>query len=47
MPDIPSVVKVEQTSKYQEKEDPPLVDLKVTNPIAYLKLWLKKLLKNL
>ena len=26
--------------------DPPLVDIKVTNPITYFKLWLSKFFKN-
>lgn len=28
------------------KSDPPLIDLKVTNPVTYIKLWWKKILGN-
>ena len=28
------------------KEDPPLVSLKVTNPITYIKMWWKKVIGN-
>lgn len=28
------------------KEDPPLVSLKVTNPVTYLKIWWKKVMDN-
>lgn len=41
----PKVIEVKDTTKYK-KDDPPLVDLKITNPVKYLKLWLKRLLKN-
>lgn len=41
----PNLIDIEQTDKYQ-REDPPLIDLKVTNPVTYFKLWLKRLLKN-
>lgn len=27
-------------------DDPPLINVQVTNPITYLKLWLNKILKN-
>lgn len=42
---IPEVVKVTKTDKYQ-KEDPPLLDIKITNPVTYLKLFLRRLLQN-
>jgi len=29
-----------------QKEDPPLVQLKVTNPITYIKVWWKKIIGN-
>lgn len=41
----PKVLEVEDTTEYK-KDDPPLIDIKVTNPITYFKLWLKRLLKN-
>jgi hypothetical protein len=28
------------------KEDPPLVSLKVTNPVTYIKIWWKKIIGN-
>ncbi len=43
---IPDPIHITQTNKYSEKNDPPLVDVKVTNPVTYLKEWLKRLLKN-
>ncbi len=42
MPDVSS-----DTSKDPSKTDiPPLVDVKVTNPVTYLKLWWKKIIGN-
>lgn len=41
----PETIKVTHTDKYQ-KDDPPLIDVKVTNPVTYLKLWLGRLLRN-
>lgn len=43
---IPSPVSFTQNNKYSEKNDPPLVAVSVTNPVTYLKLFLKRLLKN-
>lgn len=43
---IPSPVSFTQNTKYSEKNDPPLVSVSVTNPVTYLKLFLKRLLKN-
>lgn len=40
------VIDFEETKKYSEKNDPPLIDLKVTNPVTYLKLFIKKLFAN-
>ncbi len=42
----PSPVSFTQSNKYSEKNDPPLVAVSVTNPVTYLKLFLKRLLKN-
>lgn len=42
MPDVS-----DGTSKADEKNEiPPLVDVKVTNPVTYLKLWWKKIIGN-
>lgn len=43
---LPSPVSFTQNNKYSEKNDPPLVAVSVTNPVTYLKLFLKRLLKN-
>lgn len=43
-PAIP--IKITHTDKYSEKNDPPMVDLKVTNPVSYFKKWVDHLLKN-
>lgn len=45
-PNLPSPVSFTQNTKYSEKNDPPLVAVSVTNPVTYLKLFLKRLLKN-
>lgn len=45
-PNIPLPVSFTQNNKYSEKNDPPLVAVSVTNPITYLKLFIKRLLKN-
>lgn len=45
-PNIPSPVSFTQNNKYSEKNDPPLVAVSVTNPVTYLKLFLKRFLKN-
>jgi len=45
-PKSPPPIKITQKNTYSEKTDPPLIDLKVTNPVTYLKKWLGKLLKN-
>lgn len=42
----PSPVSFTQNNKYSEKNDPPLVTVSVTNPVTYLKLFLKRFLKN-
>lgn len=42
----PSPVSFTQNNKYSEKNDPPLVAVSVTNPVTYLKLFLKRFLKN-
>jgi len=46
VPNSTPLLKVTQTNKYFAKNDPPLIDLKITNPVTYLKLFLKKLLAN-
>lgn len=43
---IPLPVSFTQNNKYSEKNDPPLVAVSVTNPVTYLKLFIKRLLKN-
>lgn len=45
-PNIPLPISFTQNTKYSEKNDPPLVSVSVTNPITYLKLFIKRLLKN-
>ncbi len=37
--------KVSQTNTYK-KDDPPLIDLKITNPVTYLKKWWKIILSR-
>lgn len=43
---LPPPIQVTQVEKYSEKVDPPMVDLKITNPVAYFKKWVGKFLKN-
>lgn len=43
---FPLPVSFTQNNKYSEKNDPPLVAVSVTNPVTYLKLFLKRFLKN-
>ncbi len=43
---IPSPVEIIHNTKYSEKNDPPLVSVSVTNPVTYLKLFIKRLLRN-
>lgn len=43
---VASPIHIQEETKYSDKNDPPLVDVKVTNPITYLKKWLKSILKN-
>lgn len=43
---LPPPVSFTENTKYSEKNDPPLVDLKVTNPVTYFKKWVYKFLKN-
>lgn len=45
-PNLPLPIQVTQNNKYSEKNDPPMVDLKVTNPVTYFKKWVGKFLKN-
>lgn len=45
-PNLPSPVSFTQNTKYSEKNDPPLVAVSVTNPVTYLKLFIKRLLRN-
>lgn len=45
-PNIPLPVSFTQNNKYSEKNDPPLVAVSITNPVTYLKLFLKRFLKN-
>lgn len=41
----PPLIHASEAKEYK-KDDPPLINLQVTNPITYFKLWLKRLLKN-
>lgn len=43
---FPLPVSFTQNNKYSERNDPPLVAVSVTNPVTYLKLFLKRFLKN-
>lgn len=45
-PNIPLPVSFSENNKYSSKNDPPLVSVSVTNPITYLKLFLKRILNN-
>ncbi len=42
----PAPIQVTQNDKYSENNDPPMVDVKVTNPVTYFKKWIKHLLGN-
>lgn len=46
MDNLPPPVQVTKVEKYSEKNDPPMVDLKVANPVTYFKKWVGKLLNN-
>lgn len=39
------LIHAKETKAYR-KDDPPLIDLKVTNPVSYLKRWWKRMLAN-
>lgn len=40
-------VKVSSSAKSPATSvEPPLIDIKVTNPLTYLRIWLSKFLKN-
>lgn len=39
-------ISLTENTKYSEKDDPPMVDIKVTNPVTYFKRWVDKFLKN-
>ncbi|MCR4305574.1 MAG: hypothetical protein NUV73_00645, partial [Candidatus Daviesbacteria bacterium] len=43
---LPPPIKVTENKKYSETNDPPLVSLSFTNPVTYLKLFIKKILNN-
>lgn len=43
---FPPPIQITRVEKYSEKNDPPMVDLKVTNPVTYFKKWVGKFLKN-
>lgn len=43
---LPLPVSFTENNKYSEKNDPPMVDLKVTNPVTYFKKWVYKFFKN-
>lgn len=45
-PSLPNPIQITHTDKYSENNDPPLVAVSVTNPVTYLKKWIKKLLAN-
>lgn len=42
---IPGLIETKINNKYQ-KDDPPLIDLEITNPVTYFKLWWKKVIGN-
>lgn len=42
---LPDAIKITHTDTYH-KDDPPLIDLKITNPVTYLKNWWKRVLGN-
>jgi len=46
MDNLPPPVRVTKIEKYSEQNDPPMVDVKVTNPVTYFKKWVGKLLNN-
>ena len=46
MPKGIEFVKVEETKKDLRKEEPPLVDVKVSNPLTYIKSWWRKIIGN-
>ena len=43
---IPPIIEVNQNTEPSEKSDPPLFGFFLTNPVTYLKLFLKRLLKR-
>lgn len=46
MDTLPPPIQITNVAKYSEKNDPPMVDLKVTNPVTYFKKWIGKFLNN-
>lgn len=46
MDNLPPPIQVTKIEKYSEQNDPPMVDLKVSNPVTYFRKWVDKLLKN-
>lgn len=43
---FPPPVQITKVDKYSAKDDPPMVDLKITNPVTYFKKWVGKFLSN-
>lgn len=43
---LPLPIQITENNKYSERNDPPMVDLKVTNPVTYFKKWVTKFFKN-
>lgn len=46
LPNLPPPIQITKIEKYSERNDPPMVDLKVTNPVTYFKKWVGKFLNN-
>lgn len=45
-PKTPDLLNITHNNNYKENDDPPMIDVKITNPVTYLKLWFKKLFSN-
>lgn len=39
-------VEITPVKQISDQNDPPLIDLKITNPLTYLKRWLSRILRN-
>lgn len=45
-PNSPPPISLTENTKYSERNDPPMLDVKVTNPVTYFKKWVYKFFKN-